>query len=214
MQEQIDLEVSAREERGKNANRRLRAGGSAPAILYGFEEDPCVLSVNTKTMTKILASTTDRNRVLNLSGGAKGSAMASDWQIDPVTSRLLHVDLRRVDLAKKVRVKVPFKTTGVPFGVKNEAGFEDIVMRQAEIECLPLEAPESIVLDVSELHLGQAIRLSDIDVGDNATLLGLPNSVVVHVVGRKAEEEEVAEDAEAVEGAEGEAAGDDAPEDS
>lgn len=206
MQEQLDLEVSARAERGKNAARRLRASGKAPGVLYGLGKEPVAISVDTRTLTRILVSRADRNRVLGLKGGAEGPAMAVDWQTDPITGALLHVDLRRVDLTRKVRVKIPFVTVGTSYGVRNEDGVEDMVLRQCLVECMPFEAPEEIEIDVTELALGQSIRLSQIDAGENILILGDPNRVVVHVVGRRAEEEEEAVEEAAVEGEEAAAA--------
>ena len=135
MKEQLTLNVEAREERGKNAARRLRAAGRAPATVYGLGQDPVASSVDTKEITRILAHTELRNRVLNLEGGVNGTAMASDYQIDPVTGALLHVDIQRVAMDKPVRATLPLRTFGLAIGVKNEGGLEDVILREAAVEC-------------------------------------------------------------------------------
>ncbi len=204
MQEQLELEVSSREERGKNAARRLRASGRVPATLYGLGQAPESVAISTKTMTTLLAHKEQRNRVLNLSGGASGSAMAVDWQIDPVHGSLLHVDLRRIDVSQPVEANVALVTTGVAYGVKTEGGMEDRILRDARVRCLPADLPEVIEIDVTELVTGQSIRLGDIDSEGKFEIVGNPDTVVVRIVGKRAEEEEEEEGAEEA-AAEGEA---------
>jgi large subunit ribosomal protein L25 len=197
MIEQLELEVQQRQESGKNAARRLRACGKAPAVLYGLNTEPEPLSVDTKTITRILSHPELRNRVINLKGGAEGPAMAGDYQIDPVTHALLHVDIRRVDLSKKIKASVPLIPLGVPYGVKTEGGLEDVILREALVECLPSDLPEKIEFDVTQLNVGDAVRIRDLQAGENVEFLSQPNTVVVRVVGRKSEEEEEAEAAAA-----------------
>ena len=205
MKEQLSLKVEARETRGKNAARRLRAAGKAPATVYGLEQDPVAIAVDTKEITRILSHTELRNRVLNLEGGASGTAMAFDYQIDPVTGRLLHVDLRRVAMDKPTRATIPLRTHGLAYGVKNEGGMEDVILREAAVECLPGDLPEKIDIDVTALRAGESIRIRDLPVGEGVTFLDDPSAVVVRIVGKRGQVSEEAEDA-AAEAAEGEAA--------
>ena len=204
MQEQLELEVSSREERGKNAARRLRASGKVPATLYGLGEDVQALAIDTKSMIGLLSDREKRNRVLALGGGASGTAMAVDWQVDPVSGSLLHVDLRRIDVNQPVEAKVAIKTVGVSYGVKTEGGIEDIILREALVRCLPADLPEVLEVDVTPLKTGESVRLGDLEAEGKYQILGNASAVVVRVVGRRAEEEEEAE-AEAEAAAEGEA---------
>jgi large subunit ribosomal protein L25 len=202
MQEQIELEITTRDQRGKNAARRLRAGGETPGVLYGLEGDPVAFAVNSKSVARILASPSGQNKVITLTGGVSGSAMTSDYQVDPVTGRLLHVDMRRVDANTAVTVDVNVVTTGVPAGVKDEGGIEDMILRQVRLECLPAAVPEKIEIDVTALKVGDSLRARDLVVAGDVKIITKPDAVLVRVVGRKAEEEEEEAEEEAVEGAE------------
>ncbi len=209
MQKHIELEVSAREGRGKNDARRLRASGQAPATLYGLDQDPVSLAVDSKTMVRILGSRTNRNRVLDLSGGASGPAMAADWQSDPVTGKLLHVDMRRVDLDQKARIDVPIVTKGVAYGVKTEGGLEDIILREVTVLCRPEDAPEQIEIDVTELRAGESVRVRDLPGSEKYEVVSKAGMTILRVIGKRAAEagmeddEEVAvEEAATEEGAE------------
>lgn len=201
--EQLELEVSGREERGKNAARRLRATGNVPATLYGLGKDPESLSINSKTMVSLLSDREQRNRVLNLKGGASGAAMAVDWQVDPVEGDLLHVDLKRIDPNAPVEANVALVTTGVAYGVKTEGGMEDMILREALVRCLPADMPETIEIDVTPLKAGEAVRLGELEAEGKYNILGNPSAVVVRIVGKRTDVEE-GEEEEMVEG-EGEA---------
>ena len=197
MQRQIEMEVVVREERGKNAARRLRLAGSVPATVYGLGKDPQAISVNTKEMTTVLKDPAGHNRVFNIKcDGTQQHAMAVDYQIDPVKHSLLHVDLLRVDVNKPVAVSVPIKAVGTAYGVKTEGGFEEMVSREVRIECLPLDIPESIDVDITDLHVGQAIRAKDLPAGEKWSLADLDQKVLVHIMASRASElpeDEVAE---------------------
>jgi len=116
--------------------------------------------------------------------------MVVDEQYDPVRGVLLHVDLKRIDLTKRLRVSVPVITTGEPVGVKTQGGLLEIVTRFVEIETLPDDIPEHFVVDVSELLIGQNRRASDITIPASIKLTSSPDAVIAHVVGLRAEETE------------------------
>jgi large subunit ribosomal protein L25 len=118
--------------------------------------------------------------------------MVVDEQYDPVRGRLLHVDLKRIDLTRRLRVTVPVVTLGEPKGVKQQGGLLEVITRQVEIECVPDSIPANFVIDVSELMLNEAKRASDIQLAEGVRLLSAPESVIAHVVGLKAEEEPAA----------------------
>jgi large subunit ribosomal protein L25 len=187
-----DITVSAEERasRGKNEARRLRVKGSVPAVVYGGEAGPSAVSVNPKDLNKILHSKTGHNTISNLSIGGKQQVpvMIVDWQHDPIKENLLHVDLKRIDLAKRLAVKVPVVTHGDPKGVKLQGGLHEIITREIEIECLPDDIPEEFVVEVGELMMGQSVRAADIVLGANVKLLSPGESVISHIVAVKAEE--------------------------
>ncbi len=206
MEQQVKFEVTVRNERGKNEARRLRLKGLVPAILYGLNVDPVAISMDTKEMTRILKSPSGHNQILNITmdGMETAAAMAADWQVDPLHGHLLHVDMKRVDLTKKVTVRVPISTQGLAIGVKDEGGLEDVVSREIEINCLPLEVPAAIEVDVTALAIGDAIRVRDLPPSDVYEYVTSPERVVVHVIAPKVEVEE--EETIAEEGEEGAAA--------
>lgn len=191
MRKEITVTAEPRNTRGKNEARRLRVKGLAPAVLYGAERDAVPISVNPGELRKILHSGSGANTIFNLSvqGLEDTPAMIVDWQSDPIRDNLLHVDLKRIDLNKRIYVKVRVQTTGEPKGVKIQGGLLEIVTREIEIECLPDEIPESYTMDVSELMIGQNLRASDIPLQGSAKLVSSPEQVIAHVVALKAEAE-------------------------
>jgi large subunit ribosomal protein L25 len=189
MRKEITVAAEPRESRGKNEARRLRVKGLVPAVLYGSDRDAVAVSVNPKDVNKILHSNTGHNTIFNFSvqGGEDTPVMIVDWQSDPVKENLLHVDLKRIDLAKRNAFKVRVHTTGEPKGVKLQGGLLEVITREIEIECLPDDIPELYTVDVTELMIGQNLRAGDIALGESVKLLSAPEQVIAHVVALKAE---------------------------
>jgi large subunit ribosomal protein L25 len=165
--------------------------------VYGAFKDAVSVAVDPKAITKILRSKTGHNTIFNVQveGGETTPVMVVDEQYDPVKSYLLHVDMKRIDLTKRIRVSVPVHTTGDPVGVKTQGGLLEVVTRFIEIETLPDEIPESYTVDVAELSIGQNRRASDIQLSGNTKLTSSPDTVIAHVVGMRAEEAKPAAEA-------------------
>ncbi len=201
MRKDITIQAEPRVLRGKNEARRLRALGSAPAVVYGPGGDSIAVAVSPKEINRILHSKTGHNTIFNLSfeGGAAVPVMIVDWQNDPVKDNLLHADFKRIDLTQHLRVKVPVHTAGDPKGVKLQGGLHELITREIEIECLPDDIPEHFTIEVGELMIGMSVRASDVALGPNVKLVSPPEAVISHVVAMKAEE--VVEPVAAVEGA-------------
>jgi len=195
MADKIVVEAAPRDSRGKNEARRLRVTGKVPAVLYGDKGDALALSVNTKQVSQILRSATGHNTLFQVAiAGKEQPAIVKDWQVDPVTGNLLHVDLLRVAMDVRMRVNVPVHTFGEPAGVKVQGGIFETVTREVEIECLPGEIPTEFRLDISHLMIGMQLRVSDIQIDANKMkLVTEPERVIAHVVALKAEEEKPAE---------------------
>src|SRR5579871_5265107 len=153
MRKDITVEAQPRDSRGKNEARRLRASGAVPAVVYGSGGEAVAVAVSPKDLTKILNSKTGHNTIFNLSvkGGETTPVMIVDWQNDPIKETLLHLDLKRIDLSKRIRVKVPVHTLGEPKGVKLQGGLHEVITREIEIECLPDDIPEHFTVEVGEL---------------------------------------------------------------
>jgi large subunit ribosomal protein L25 len=195
MADKIVVEAAARESRGKNEARRLRVVGKVPATLYGGKDQAVSLTVNAKQVGQILRSASGHNTLFQVAmGGKEQPAIVKAWQVDPVSGNLLHVDLLRIAMDVRMRVRVPVHTFGEPSGVKVEGGVFEIVTREVEIECLPGEIPTEFKMDVSGLALNQALRAGDIPIDTTKMkMLTEPERVLAHVVTLKVEEEKPAD---------------------
>jgi large subunit ribosomal protein L25 len=191
------VEAVPREDRGKNAARRLRREGHIPAVLYGGQKEAVALAVNANQVAGILRSETGRNTIFTLRlDGREERVLLKDWQVDPVRGSLLHVDLLRVAMDVRMRVKVRIHTLGEPEGVKLQGGVFEIVTREVEVECLPGDIPEEFKVDVSGLTIGKQLRAGDLPLEPGKVrLVTDPQRVLAHVVALKKEEEVVAPEA-------------------
>src|SRR5271170_460853 len=167
----------------------MRVQGLIPGVVYGAFKDPVSIAVNPKFISQILRSSTGHNTIFNLdvAGGETTPVMVVDEQYDPVKSNLLHVDLKRIDLEKRIKVAVPVKVSGEAKGIKLQGGQMEIITRSVEIEVLPNDIPHSFTVDVSGLMVGQSVRANEIVMPGSARLLGQLDAVIAHVVGQKAE---------------------------
>ncbi len=194
-QTQIIVEGAPRSLRGKNEARRLRQTGKVPAVLYGGKGEAITLALNAKQVGAILRSASGHNTLFQVDlAGKHEPAILKDWQVDPLSGNLLHVDLLRVAMDVRMRVKVPVHTFGEPAGVKQQGGVFEVVTREVEIECLPAEIPTEFKVDVSGLMLNQQLRAKELPI-DTAKmkLITDPERVLAHVVALKVEEEKPAE---------------------
>src|SRR2546427_11899385 len=166
MADKIVVEGAPRATRGKNEARRLRQAGKLPAVLYGGKGEAITLAVNTKQVSAILRSESGHNTLFQVDlGGKHEPAILKDWLVDPISGKLLHVDLLRVAMDVRMKVKVPVHTFGEPSGVKGQAGVFEVVTREAEIECLPADIPTEFRMDVSGLVLGKQLATSELPIG-------------------------------------------------
>lgn len=191
MRKDITIAAEPRQARGKNEARRLRATAMIPAVVYGSGKDPVAVSVSPKEVNKILNSASGHNTIFNVdvTGQENTPVMVVDQQNHPVKGSLLHVDLMRIDLAKRITVKIPVHTVGDPAGVKLQGGVFEVVTREVEIECLPDEIPESFNVDVAGLMVGQAVRISDLPVSGTLKILSDGDVLIAHVVSIRGTEE-------------------------
>jgi large subunit ribosomal protein L25 len=186
----ITVTAEVRASRGKNEARRTRKAGQIPAVVYGAYQDPVSVAVNPRELNKIIRSSTGFNTIFTLAiaGGENTPVMVVDQQVDPIKGTLLHADLKRIDLTKRIRVGVPVHTEGEPAGVKVQGGLLEVITRAIEIECLPDEIPENFSVNVSELMIGQSKRASDVALSGSMKLVSDAQSVIAHIVAMRAEE--------------------------
>ncbi|HXS96574.1 MAG TPA: 50S ribosomal protein L25 [Candidatus Limnocylindrales bacterium] len=195
MRKDITVNAEVRNTRGKNEARRTRRAGQIPAVVYGAFQDPVSVAVNPREIMKIVRSNTGYNTIFTLAiaGGESTPVMVVDQQVDPIKGHLLHADLKRIDLTKRIRVTVPVHTAGEPTGVKVQGGLLEVITRSVEVECLPDEIPESFTVSVADLAIGQSRRASDVPVSGSMKLVSSPDTVIAHVVSLRAEETTTAE---------------------
>src|SRR6202166_1986424 len=161
--EQIIVEAAPRETRGKNAARRVRLTGQVPAVIYGGRGGSQALEVNAKQLGAILRSASGHNTIFKIKvEDTEETAIVKDWLVDPVKGHLLHVDLLRIAMDVRMRVKVPVHTFGEAQGVKLQGGVFEMVTREVEIECLPSDIPEEFRVDITEMMIGKQLRASEL----------------------------------------------------
>src|SRR5215470_631960 len=187
---EIVVNAKGRDDRGKNAARRLRRQGLVPGIVYGGKDGNIAVAVDPKALQKVLRSEAGRNTILKLDIAGTGStnAILKSWQVDPIREHFLHADFYRIAMDVAIRVTVPIQVRGEARGVKVDAGILELIMRAVEVECLPGDIPEHIDVDVSDLGLNGALRVSDLPVSEKVKILEGADQVVVHVVSVKEEE--------------------------
>ena len=197
------LAAVTREGRGKNEARRLRRAGQLPGVVYGGESAAgASVSVDPDALLKILHSESGVNTLISLSvdDGTSRQVLVKEFQLDPIESELLHVDFYRLALDKAITVTVPVLLSGEPIGVKMQGGLVDFVHREVQVECMPTEIPEHIEVDINDLEIGDGVRLREV-IGDAVwSPVSDPDTLLVHVIAPKVEEEEVAEEGETPEG--------------
>lgn len=183
------MTAEPRTSRGKNEARRVRVSGRIPAVIYGAFQEPRAVSVNPKDILKIIRGKTGQNSIfdIDIEGLEKTPVLVADQQYHPVKGTLMHIDLKRIDLTRKLRVSVPVHVTGEPKGVKQQGGVLDVVTRTIEIECIPDDIPDKFDIDVTELMIGSNIRVSELPVKSGVRVLTAPEAVIAHVVGIKEE---------------------------
>ena len=176
--------------------KRLRAEGRLPAVVYGEDAGPVVCSIDQKELEDILHAQ-GRNAIVSLQteedSGAGHSTIIKEIQHHPVRGYILHVDFHRIDLTHRLVVEVPVAAKGTPAGVRNDGGILEHMLHYMEVECLPTEIPDVIEVDVSELTIGDAIHVEDIQLeGDVQVVTEADRSlfVVVPPTVRQEDEEE------------------------
>ena len=212
----IHLEAVLRDDMGKGASRRLRHANKIPAILYGAGKEPVGLTLEQKDIQRVLSDENFYSQVLELNvAGNKEDALLRDLQHHPYKQDIMHMDFVRVDVNKVVHVHIPLHFIGedVAPGVKTEGGAVSHVVMEVEVECLPKNIPQFFEVDLSEMHLGDIVHLSDLKLPEGVELLALKHgedhdTAIANIHARKTvEEPEVKAEAEPAEGDKGKAEG-------
>jgi large subunit ribosomal protein L25 len=200
--QEIKVRAELRAGRGKNDARRLRARGMVPLTIYGGEGEPIAAAAPLAELAAILRSGAGHNAIftLDVDGVGPSEVMFLDRQIDPVKTRLIHADLRRLVKGQEIEVAVRIELDGEPAGAKDEGGILEQLLREVEVRCRPGIIPEAIHADVSNLGVHEVLHVSDLPIPEGVTVLTDPETAVATVavvreeqVEERTPEEEVAE---------------------
>jgi len=206
---EIPLTATGRTSEKKGAARRVRAEGRIPAIVYGPGQDPVTVSVEEREFVRAHREATSSTLFkLSLDGADERKVLIREMQRDPVTSKIVHVDFHAISMTKPLSLSIPIRCEGTARGVIDDGGIQQQTMRELYISCLPTEIPDEAVVDVSELGIGDAIHVEDLDMPGVTILDELQRTIVTismpTIVKAAAEEEEEELEGEEGEGAEGE----------
>lgn len=196
--EQRVLSIETRDKVGKGVSRRLRLRGRIPAVVYGKGIDPVAVSVDKRELAAAIAGEGGINHLITLKGGGELDGkvvIVADLTRHCLKGEAIHVDLHKVNMEEKVRVKVPVCLKGSARGVK-EGGLLDFVMHNIEIECLPAQIPEHIEIDVTSLGIGGSLHIADVPFPAGVKVLEDPKATVINILGKAAEAAQPAEAAE------------------
>ena len=208
--EEIILEIQPREETGKNKVKDLREKGFIPAVIYAQGKKSQSIKISHRQLWQLIHQHRLESMVINLkmnpvrktsSTGAELSNGAQDdkkqkgrpclikeIQYDPVKGDIIHLDFNEISLTKVIKVNVPVAAKGEPVGVKQEGGSLEHILWEVEVECLPVDIPKGIEVDVSLLKIGDAIHIKDITFPSNIKVLNALEAIVFSVTAPLKEE--------------------------
>ncbi len=165
MSQQFKLNVADRAQTGRSASRRLRKANRVPAILYGKHTKPESVSIEGPEFVRLLKSVAGRAVLIELSREGKSDKALSflqEVQRDPITDKYLHVDLQEVKGDEKFEIRVPVRVVGESFGVKNQSGVLEMASPQLRVRTTPKDLPEAITVDVTELKVGETLKVGSL----------------------------------------------------
>ncbi|HET9122357.1 MAG TPA: 50S ribosomal protein L25/general stress protein Ctc [Acidiferrobacteraceae bacterium] len=185
MSTKFELQAEPREAKGTGASRRLRRQGQVPAVLYGAGKEPEMLSLSHDSIFHQIQNEAFFTSIVTVKfGGKTDQAIVRDLQMHPYKPRVQHVDLLRISATEKLHIAVPLHFVGGDLapGVKQQGGIVSHLVTEVEVSCLPAQLPEFLKVDVSGLHIGESIHLSNLDVPEGVTLLALTHGNDLAVV--------------------------------
>jgi large subunit ribosomal protein L25 len=203
----INFNVNPRTTKGDGSAKALRREGSAPAVLYGPKSEPVLLSVNCHAMEQLLRTASIGQTLLNIQiedGSAPKPAIIKEMQRNVLTGEILHIDFYEVDMDRKIRVQIPIVATGMSKGVEM-GGMLQIIRRDVEVLCYPNQIPDEIVVDITDVDVGESVHVEDLPLVEGVEIPHEANFTLLTILAAKAVEEEVVEE-EGEEIAEGEEA--------
>ncbi len=215
----IKLKAKERGEFSGSKLNKLRSEDKIPAVLYGPDVDNTPIIIDKKEFWDAISTEHGENALIDLKFGRKKgiTSIIKEIQVDPVSMKILHVDFGQIRLTEKIEVEVPVEVEGEAPGVKDEGGVLEHIIHDLKIRCLPTEIPDSFVVDVSGMSIGDHVTVGDIEAGDDVEILAESDAIVINigtpteveepeeeleeevepeVIGKEKDEEEPAEEAE------------------
>lgn len=184
--QQKTMSIELREKIGKGIARKLRANGRVPGVVYGKGLEPVAVSVDAKELSGAIVGEGGRNNLITLQGGGSlngSTVIVADLQKAALKGTFVSVDLHKINMDEKVRVHVPVALVGTAAGVK-EGGMLDVVMHAVDLECLPMLIPENVEVDVTDLAIGHAIHVGELNLPAGVKALDDPKATIVSIHGR------------------------------
>lgn len=184
MAEKIVVKAEQRDTRGKNENRRLRAAGKIPVVIYGGGGESVAATAELADLAAVIRTDTGVNTVfsLDIAGSGVSDVIFQDRQIDPIRGRLVHADLRRLVKGEKLEMTVPINLIGEAEGLREEGAVLSQAMREIKLMVDPAKAPEFIELDITELAAGHSLHVSDLKIDPSIEIHEAPETVVASIV--------------------------------
>lgn len=194
---QIEMNAKKRELQGTGASRRLRRAAQVPAIIYGGDKPPVMITLDHNEIFHALRKEAFHSSVLTLNvEGTKETVLLRDTQMHAYKLQVMHVDFHRVDATHKLHTKVPFHFVNAEIapGVKLQGGIVSHVMNEIEVQCLPSQLPEFIEVDLAGLSVGHSVHVSQVKLpaGVEALTHGADPVIATVVLPRGAKSEEAA----------------------
>lgn len=182
--EQLTLKAKVRKVGTKSALNKIRQAKRVPGIIYGLKQENTLVDIEQNKLEKCIGGK-NINKVIEIDvEGKKETAIVYQITRDPVRQYdIMHIDLLRVNETHPVVVKVPIEHEGVPFGVKNEAGYFQVMKKFVKLKCKVADVPEIFTMDISDLHTGDVVYAKDLKV-KNANMLTPPKTALFGVTGK------------------------------
>lgn len=206
------LNAELRNEKGKNACNKIRSGGFIPAVMYSHGKAES-LKINAKEFGNMFKGHISESVLIDINIKGKSDAegdkvFIKDYQVDPVTDKVIHLDFYKITVGEKITTKVPVELVGTATGTR-KGGILEHMERDLEIECLPRNLREKIEIDVTKLEIGDSIHIKDLKEYEGVDFLGDGDRIIVAVLSptKASEKEEAGETAEAASGSEESAQG-------
>ena len=179
MMDKVVLKATSRTVTGRHV-RALRRSGQLPAVIYGHNVEPVIISMDAREASRVLGRLSSSSLVTIDLDGKEYPSLVREKQINYVKRNLIHVDFQAVSLTEKIRANVGIVLTGASVAVKDFNAMLINGLTELEVEAFPQDLPERVVVDIAPLHkIGDAIHVKDISLPDNVTILSAPDEMVV-----------------------------------